>query len=221
MSATVTILLLWVAFAALHMVLASVQLRPKLVARLGEQRYLVLYSVGSLVLFVALVWVYFANKHAGLELWGLPKGTLLELIVILGNGVAFVLLVSAFVQPSPTGMAPSQGQAQGVLLITRHPLFMGIAIWAVAHLLPNGYASDVAFFGGMVAFTLLGAWHQDQRKLHAGPAEFTEFHAATPFLPFTGRRTLQGLQQLSPLAVIIGIALAAVLRFFHGSLFGP
>jgi uncharacterized membrane protein len=221
MSATLTILLLWLAFAATHMTLASVQLRPKLVARLGERPYIALYSALSLVLFVALVWVYFANKHAGPLLWNLPKNDLLEVIVILGNAVAFVLFASAFVQPSPTGMATSETDPRGVLLITRHPLFMAIAIWSAFHLLPNGSTADVAFFGGMVAFTLLGAWHQDRRKLETEPPEFKEFYASTPFLPFTGRRTGQGLRQLSPSAIAIGIALTVFLRYFHSSFFGP
>jgi uncharacterized membrane protein len=98
---------------------------------------------------------------------------------------------------------------------------MAIAIWAAVHLITNGSAASVAFFGGMVVFPLLGGWHQDQRKLQVGPPEFREFHANTPFLPFTGRRTLEGLRQLSPLVVAIGIALTVALRWFHAPLFGP
>ena len=31
-------------------------------------------------------------------------------------------------------------------LITRHAVFMGVALWALMHLIANGFASDVAFF---------------------------------------------------------------------------
>ena len=48
--------------------------------------------------------------------------------------------------------------------ITRHPLFVAMAVWGGAHLLMNGYAPDVAFFGGFVVYGLAGAAHQDYRK---------------------------------------------------------
>jgi uncharacterized membrane protein len=221
MPPTLTILLLWVAFAATHMIPASVRLRPKLVGRLGEQGYLGLYSLVSLATFVPLVWVYFANKHAGPVLWSAPTSDIVLWILYVVNGAAFVLLVSAFAQPSPAGMAARGSEARGALLITRHPLFMAIAIWAAVHLVGNGSTSDIVFFGGMLVYSLVGARHQDQRKLEVGPPEYREFHAATPFLPFSGPRTLEGLRQLSPIAVVIGIVLTIALRWFHSPLFGP
>ena len=73
MGATAFIGILWLAFAATHMVLSSVQLRPRLISVLGERPYQGLYSTVALLLFVPLVWVYFANKHAGPELWYLGE----------------------------------------------------------------------------------------------------------------------------------------------------
>jgi uncharacterized membrane protein len=97
---------------------------------------------------------------------------------------------------------------------------MALALFGLAHLLPNGSTADVAFFGGFVVFTLVGSWHQDRRKLAtAGPA-FRQFHDATPFLPFTGNQTVRGLREL-PLAVAAaGIALTIAVRWFHPTWFG-
>ena len=97
---------------------------------------------------------------------------------------------------------------------------MAFAVFALAHLIPNGYASDVAFFGGFAAFALIGAAHQDRRKQVAGPPGYADFVAATPFFPFTGARTLRGLRELSRVALVAGILLALALRFFHSSWFG-
>ena len=49
---------------------------------------------------------------------------------------------------------------------------------------------------------------------------FRAFYEATPFLPFTGRDTLRGLRELSPVVVGAGIAAAAVVRYFHAAWFG-
>jgi uncharacterized membrane protein len=95
---------------------------------------------------------------------------------------------------------------------------MGLSLVGWLHLPMNGSTADVAFFGGLALFPLVGAWHQDQRKLAAGDAAFRAFHAATPFLPFTGRETLRGLRELPPVAAALGIALALGARWLHGSI---
>ena len=67
-------------------------------------------------------------------------------------------------------------------------------------------------------FAVLGSWHQDLRKCSSQEG-YREFCAKTPFLPFTGRETLRGLRELSPVAVVIGAAVAIVLRWYHHLLF--
>ena len=62
------------------------------------------------------------------------------------------------------GAATKPGTVKGVLRITRHPLFAGLALWGLAHVLVNGFLSDVVFFGGFPLFSLLGGAHQDARK---------------------------------------------------------
>ena len=89
--------------------------------------------------------------------------------------------------------------------------------WARA---ANGYAGDVAFFGGLVVFVLVGSWHQDRRKLAASDPRFERFPAATTFIPFTGRGGLRALMELPPLAAIIGMVIALVARYLHPSIGG-
>jgi uncharacterized membrane protein len=190
------------------------------VAALGPAGFAGLYSVVALAIFVPLIRLYFGNKHAGPLLWAIPRGPALTALMYLGMAVVFVLFVSSFLQPSPAGMAPASLTPRGVQRITRHPLVMSFALFASLHLLPNGGAADVAFFGGFVAFALAGAAHQDRRKLANGPAGFDAFVKATPFLPFTGAETLRGLRELAPAAVIAGLGLAFVVRYFHSSWFG-
>jgi uncharacterized membrane protein len=103
-----------------------------------------------------------------------------------------------------------------------------LALWVVfaaTHMIlssvkfrPRVNASELAFFGGLPLFAVVGCWHQDQRKLETLGESFQRFHAETAFLPFA-RGGFRGIIE-APIPVAIGVATAAILRFFHGSLFG-
>ncbi len=211
---------LWIAFAATHMGLSSVALRPRLQAALGERGFLGLYSVVALAIFVPLVWYYFAHKHAGPLLWALPIGTGARWALYAGMGVAFTLIVCSAVQPNPHSLG-QDGTAppQGIHWITRHGTFLGVGLFAGLHLIPNGYAGDVAFFGGILVFSVVGCLHQDARKLALDDGRFRPFWEKTPFIPFTGSETARGLRELPWYGVAGAILLTVVLRYFHSALF--
>ena len=221
MKDTAVIVVLLLLFASSHMLLSSRAIRARLVARLGDMRFQAVYSVVALVFFVPLLYYYFTHLHAGPLLWSVPATGAVEFVLVLANVVGFVLAVAGVMTPSPASITGAPiDEPRGVHRITRHAVFMGMGIWALAHLVANGYASDVAFFGGIVAFVLIGSWHQDRRKLAAGDPQFERFHAATAFIPFTGRNGLRGLMELPPLAAIIGVAIALVARYLHPSIGG-
>jgi len=216
----VAIVALWIAFAVTHMGLSSQGLRPRLIEQLGERGFQGVYSLVALVLFVCLVWVYAGHKQAGPELWSLGGLPGVRLVVYVGMAVALVLAVAGLLTPSPVSMLPGKTEVKGVFRITRHPLFMGMAIFGLMHLLGTKvHAGELAFFGGFVVFTLLGCSHQDQRKLVTKGEDFRRFHEQTPFLPFSRPGWLQGLKEM-PLAIAVGVVAAAVLRYFHPALFG-
>ena len=219
MSPAMRIILLWLGFAGSHLTLSSLPVRRGLVARIGENAFRGLYSLVAFAFFIPLVWTYFAHKHAGPWLWTVPLGTPLRWTIYAGMGLAFVLIVAALVRPSPAAVVPGNPTPRGAFRITRHPLMMGIALFGLLHLVPNGSTADVAFFGGFPLFAVVGAAHQDRRKLATDP-RFRRFYDETPFLPFTGRSAWQGVRELVPTAAGLGILLAAIVRYFHGSWFG-
>jgi uncharacterized membrane protein len=220
MSPTARIVLLWLGFAGSHIVLSSLAVRRRIIARIGEAPFQGLYSLVAFAFFVPLVVTFFRHKHAGQWLWLVERGPALRWFVYCGMGLAFVLLVASLVRPSPAGIVPGDPTPRGVYRITRHPLIMAIVLFGALHLLPNGSSADIAFFGGFVAFGLIGAWHQDRRKLALAVPGFRAFYEGTPFVPFTGRETLRGLRELSPAIIVAGIAVAAVVRHFHAAWFG-
>lgn len=218
MSPAARVALLWLLFAGTHLGLASRRVEPALAARLGRRGYLGLYSLVALALFVPLVWVYFGNRHAGGWAWSFQATGLLRAAIYAGLLLAFVLIVASNLRPSPAAVVPGEAKAAGVYRLTRHPLMTGFALVGLLHLPMNGAASDLAFFGGLTLFPLVGAWHQDRRKLASGDPAFRAFHDATPFFLFTGRETLRGLRELPPLALALALALALFARWLHGSL---
>jgi uncharacterized membrane protein len=218
MSPTLQVLSWWAAFAGSHLILSSQPVRGRLVSRLGARAFQAGYSLLVLGLFIPLVTTYFANKHTGPILWSIPPGPLTLWTVYVGSALAFILFVGGFVTPSPAMMVPGSPKPRGVLRITRHPVLMGTALWAFVHLLTNGSATDVAFFGGFVVFVLIGTWHQDRRKLATVPG-YREFMEATPFIPFTGGGTLRGLREIAP-AAAIGLVATVIVRHFHTAWFG-
>ena len=202
------------------MVLSSLRIRPRLIGVLGKRPYQGLYSAVALLLFVPLVWVYFANKHAGPELWYVGGAAAVRGLGMIGMGVAFVLAVGGLLRPSPASLAPGSTEIAGVLRITRHPLFMGLGLMGLMHLLMAPvHASDLAFFGGFPVFAWIGCRHQDLRKLDSAAEELRRFYAETPFLPFSRRGGLRGVTEM-PVALVVGITLAVVVRSFHDTLFG-
>jgi uncharacterized membrane protein len=225
MGATLVIAGLWVLFAATHMGLSSLRLRPRLLAALGPTGFRGLYSLIALVTFTALVWIYLVHRHQGPCLWSLPIGTAGLWTIYALQGVAWTLIAAGSLQPSPVVTSAFAGapggpiEVRGVQRITRHAIFMGLGLFGALHLPVNGFASDVAFWSGFPLFALVGCWHQDRRKLASEGEAYRAWHAATPFLPFTGPETVRGLREFPPLALALGIGLATGLRLLHGPLF--
>jgi len=216
MSPTLGVVALWVAFAGSHMVLASRTLRPRLVGVLGEGGYTVVFSVVAFVFLVPLVMYYLEHRHQGASLWLLrPTGWVLWLVYLV-NLLAFVLVAAGLLRPSPTQIgARAASEPRGAQRWTRHPLMMGVALWALAHLVVNGFATDVAFFGGFAIFALAGTWHQDARKLAADDGSYRAFCERAPFVPFARGGLVAGARELGLAAPAAGLLLAAVLRYLH------
>lgn len=220
MGIALTIAGLWLLFGGSHMLLSSQRLRPRLVAALGERGFQGVYSLLALAIFVPLVWIYLGHKHAGPHLFylgGLPG---MRWLVYALMGTAFALLVAGTLRPSPASVAPGRPEPAGVLRVTRHPVLMALGLFGLAHLLAAAVnASELAFFAGFPIFTLLGARHQDARKLASGGESFRRFHAGTVFLPFSAPGQLPRALREDALGIAIGIAVAVTVRWFHPSLF--
>jgi uncharacterized membrane protein len=229
MDPAIQIALLWVAFAATHMGMSSLQLRPKLVGALGEAGFAGVYSIIALAIFVPLVSIYFGHKHEGARLYPLMRATPWLWLQYCVMGVAMTLLVAGVTRKSPAAMGkpgvapdPATMQPGGVQRITRHAVFMAVALLGLAHLMVNPFLTDVVFFGGMVIFAFVGSVHQDHRKRVTLGEPFVLFAEQTPVLPFGGGLSAawRGLRETPVWVPVIGVGAAVLLRLYHGVLFG-
>jgi uncharacterized membrane protein len=216
---------LWAAlFIVTHLAISSAKIRPWLVSRLGEQPYRGVYSLVALATFIPLVMVFGYHRHAGPMLWNLRGITPIRWLSWLLMLVALILLTAGLINPNPGAIgAPSAKAPSGILKITRHPTFVAIALFGVAHLLMNGWAGDVLFFGTFPVLGIVGGFHQDRRKLRELGDTYRRLMAQTSFLP--GTALLQGRQRWSsadtPLTAIgIGAAATILILVFHPRLFG-
>jgi uncharacterized membrane protein len=223
MTAALLLAVLWLAFAGSHMALSSQRWRPRIVAALGEERrFQGVYSLVALAIFVPLVTIYFRHKHEGPYLGTLAGVPGLRWLMFIGMGAAFALLVAGLARPSPASIVPGDTSVRGIFHVTRHPLLMSFALFGLLHLFVVAvHATELAFFAGFPLFVWIGARHQDQRKLASGGEAFRRFHEATPFVPFSRPAGVVAALREQPIPILVGVALAVVVRWLHPALFGP
>lgn len=225
MDPTMQVLFGWLMFGGTHTALSHPPVRDRLVSRFGERGFLLVYSLVALAIFVPLVFAFFSQRIAS----PIPLPALLRIPGIwwLTMGLMFValnLMVLGFSSPNPVSSLTGRSGtgAVGALRITRHPGFMGVAVFGLAHLLVNPAPIDRAFFGGAVVYSILGCAHQDWRRRRAGGAELEHFFAETSLLPFVailqGRNRLV-VGELRRGALVVAAALFVVLFFTHHRLF--
>ena len=116
--------------------------RTQTMESFGEKEYKLLYSVLSIAGFALLVWGYGLARHNPVILWNQPPVWTRHLASLL-TLAAFVLLVAAYVP----------GNAIKAKL--RHPMILGVKVWALAHLVSNNTLADLLLFGSFLAWAVL------------------------------------------------------------------
>jgi uncharacterized membrane protein len=216
MASTTAIALLSIAFTVSHLVISHPPVRSTLIARLGTGRFTAMYSALSLVLWVPMAALWWTNVHAGRMLWALRSPLWVhtaELLAVFGVALA----VAGIMRPAPSSQYAKRKtslEVRGAQVITRHPLFMGLGLLCLAHVLVNGWAGDLWFLGSQVLLSVVGSWHQDQRHSAARP-EYRAFCEKTSFWP-DPLGLLRVRDGRTWAAMAVGVGLAVALRYAHG-----
>jgi uncharacterized membrane protein len=115
--------------------------RTRMRARLGENGYKGLYSLLSIAGFVLIIVGYGQARQAPQALW-VPMVWARHLASLL-TLASFVLLAAAYVPRNR------------IKAWVRHPMILGVKLWAFAHLLANHTLADLLLFGGFLAWAVL------------------------------------------------------------------
>lgn len=173
-----------VMFIGIHLIPCVVPLRAALVARLGPGTYRGLFSF---VAVAGLVVMFLGFARAPVEpLYAAPGW---------GRQVAMFTVPVAIVLFAAANM-PTHIRA-----VLRHPMLLGLLLWATAHLLSNGDLRSVVLFGSFAAFAVLDFVSVEAR----GKRPSTD---KPPRLAMDGA------------ALVAGLVAAVLLTVFHGALFG-
>lgn len=220
----ISILLAGFFFVGIHLFVAGTSLRGRIVAVLGERGYLGAFSLASVG---GLVWLVRAWSLAEpmAPLWSAPW---LSWVVLALMGVAFLLVVVGLTTPSPTatggeGALDSEEPARGILRVTRHPFLVGVALWAVCHLLMNADPPSLLFFGALLVLALIGPPSIDAKRRTKHGERWARFEEVTSIVPFaaiaSGRNRLR-LGELGAFRIALGVALFLLVLGFHAQIFG-
>jgi uncharacterized membrane protein len=131
-----------VLFLGLHSTrLVADDARSRFIAQRGERTWRGLYSLGSAIGLVLIVWGYGQTRGQPIVLWSPPEWLrgVGSLLVLLG----IVLITAAYV--------PRNHLKAWV----GHPMVLGVKAWAFGHLIATRTLADLLLFGGFVVWAVL------------------------------------------------------------------
>ncbi|MCH6588303.1 MAG: NnrU protein [Proteobacteria bacterium] len=202
-----------VVFVCGHFLLSSGTLRRPLVRVLGPGGFLSAYS---LAMAAAFLWLAAAYREAPfIAVWSPPPA--LAWVPVLVMPVALFLALAGVTTPNPTmvggersaAIGGPKDPAPGIISITRHPVLWGTALWALSHLAANGDAAGMVVMGGILALSLGGMAHIDERREVSLGAAWGPIKLTTSVVPFaaiaSGRAELdwKGIGWWRPAAALV------------------
>ena len=132
-----------VAFLLTHLVPGTKPLRTGCVKLFGERLYMGGFSVINVGIIAWLAWAYLQAPY--IEIWPyLPE---MRWIAVLSMPVACILTVTGISSANPFSLGPEaknfNSALPGSVGLCKHSALWGILVWAIAHMVVNGYGATV------------------------------------------------------------------------------
>ncbi len=178
-----------IVFLGAHVFVSMRGEREALIKRLGRGPYLGLFSLVSIVGLVLIGYGFARYRAEGMiPLWYPPAWT--RQIVVALMWPASIAVLAAYIP----------GDIKRVL---KHPMLVGVKLWAFAHLCANGDVGGIILFGSVLAWAV---YDRITLKRRTDPG--------APPIPAGGRRN-------DIIAIIVGTVLYLALGFvFHPIVIG-
>ena len=212
-------------FALAHLGLAWPPVRQPLVERLGRWGFTLLFSGVAWLTFGAAVVSYAVHAGEGPAGLGLGAHAAARSVLVAAIVLGAMLMAGAFAgyDDSPYAFGGEQRrEPRGLERVTRHPFFVGTALFGAAHALLATRLVGAVLMGCLAGFALLGARLQDRKLLALRGEPYAAYLAATSTVPFAaivaGRQRLVA-SELPYGLLLLGLALAWLLRSWHAHVF--
>jgi uncharacterized membrane protein len=178
-----------IVFLGAHVFVSMRGEREALIKRMGRGPYLGLFTVVSIVGLVLIGYGFARYRTEGLiPLWYPPAWT--RQIVVALMWPASIAVVAAYIP----------GDIKRVL---KHPMLVGVKLWAFAHLCANGDLGGIILFGSVLVWAVYDRITLKRRTDAGGPP-----------IPAGGRRN-------DIIAIVVGTILYLALGFvFHPIVIG-
>ena len=211
-------------FAGSHVWLASPRLRARLVERLGERGFFVVFSLVAAVLWSLLIHQFAIDRLGGPPGLGLGSTPYLRwpLMVLATGGLTLAGAGIAAYPRLPSALFDQPiRMPYGIERVSRHPFFAGFTVFALAHVLLVTHLVSTVFFAGLALLALIGARFQDRKLAQRRGVAYTAYLDRTSFWPFASQLRGEPLvaRELPWYALAGSLLVALWFRQVHASLF--
>ncbi len=142
-------------FIGTHALTIARGVRAALIGRIGEAPFKIVYALLSLLGIVLIAWGFGHYRAAGwIDVWHPPAWMRHVTVALMWPSI--VLVVAAY----------SPGRIKTTL---KHPMLVGVKLWAFAHLLSNGDLGSIVLFGGILAWAVVDRISLKRRTDPGGP----------------------------------------------------
>ncbi len=175
-----------VIFFGIH-VLTATPLRSVMVGAIGEKPYKGMFSLLSFVGLGLMIWGFGMSRYgpdSAIIVFNPPSWSHFVTLVLVA--IALVLI----------GASHGKGYMRKWV---KHPMSLGVGLWALGHLFSNGNMNEVLLFGSFVAYAIFDVL----------------------LCTIKGKaKTFEPEFKSDMKAIVIGGALFAAILFFHYNIFG-
>jgi len=190
-------LIFGIIFPIVHSGLAS--LRPLGEQLVGARTWRVIFAFPSLCLAYSWIAYFIGHAHDGIQFYDLSGNQAAHAVAWIVNFLSFFFLYpSVFNLKEVAAVDKPQVRLweTGVIRITRHPQFVGQAMWSAAHLAMVGTSFTALTMALLVGHHAFACWNGDRRLYDEHGENFLKIKERTSILPF--QAIFEGRQVLPP-----------------------
>ena len=129
-----------VLFIAPHLFVTDRARRAAVIARIGHGPYMALFSLISIAGIVAIAYGFGLYRQTQwIDIWNPPSWTRHVAVALMWP--ASICVVAAYIRG-------------GIQRVLKHPMLVGVKLWAAAHLISNGDLGSLILFGSILAWAI-------------------------------------------------------------------